>query len=252
MPDRDPTAIPTLETVAFCRRFLPPPPARVLEIGCGRGELAEVLQGVGYRVVAVDADPVSVEVARERGVDARRAHWPDFTDEPFAAVLFTRSLHHLHPLGAALEQARALIRPGGRVLVEDFAFQDASPATVLWLQGVLRLLRAADALLAPEEDDLAGRLLRGGDPYAAWEHDHLHEIHPVAAMESALAGLFAIEVAETAPYLYRYLVPLLPGDARGAAILRCVLDTERALSACGAIVPIGRRFVARMRAGTPV
>lgn len=41
-----------------------PPPASVLEIGCGHGALAHLLTRAGYRVTALDASPAAVEVAR--------------------------------------------------------------------------------------------------------------------------------------------------------------------------------------------
>ena len=47
-------------------------PRRVLEVGCGWGELAaHVAAETGAEIVAVDVSPRMVELARERGVDAR-------------------------------------------------------------------------------------------------------------------------------------------------------------------------------------
>ncbi len=40
----------------FVRSQLPPPPARVLEVGCGSGELALALSAEGWRVTAVDPE----------------------------------------------------------------------------------------------------------------------------------------------------------------------------------------------------
>ena len=67
--------------------------ARLLEVGCGDGELAAALQRAGHRVVAIDSDAESEVRARTRGVDARHA---DFGDRNVAlpgvdAVPFTRS-----------------------------------------------------------------------------------------------------------------------------------------------------------------
>ena len=46
-------------------------PKRVLEVGCGRGELAARLVGHGVDVVALDRSEEMVAIARGRGVDAR-------------------------------------------------------------------------------------------------------------------------------------------------------------------------------------
>ena len=44
----------TVEFLAFVRSSLPTPPARVLEIGAGRGEMARALIDAGYEVTAID------------------------------------------------------------------------------------------------------------------------------------------------------------------------------------------------------
>ena len=54
---------------------------RVLDLGCGDGELAIQLVARGCEVVAVDAAPGMVERARARGLDARIA---DGHELPFA------------------------------------------------------------------------------------------------------------------------------------------------------------------------
>lgn len=111
--------MPTLgvaETLKFVRRFVPRG-ARILEIGCGDGELAAALGAV-----AIDSSPDAVAVARSRGVDARLATWPCSIDGTFDAVLFTRSLHHISPLDEAIARI-----PAPLVLIEDFSFADASP-----------------------------------------------------------------------------------------------------------------------------
>ncbi|HKG91808.1 MAG TPA: class I SAM-dependent methyltransferase [Gemmatimonadaceae bacterium] len=238
---------PRDETESFCLRFLPPAPARVLEVGCGAGELAAALTGRGYSVVALDADPNEAAAARGRGVDAREARWPDaapLPDERFDAVLFTRSLHHIGPLDGAVAAARASLRPGGRVLVEDFAFAAAPPAAAEWLRGVLRLLDAAGALEAAP-GSFAARLLAASDAAAEWRHAADHDIHPAAAMEGSLAAQLTIEASERAPYLYRYVAPALAASTRGGELLARVLEAERAMAAAGALDLIGRRWVAR-------
>ena len=42
-----------------------PPPARVLEVGCGAAFLSIYLQHLGYKVTAIDEDPEVLELARE-------------------------------------------------------------------------------------------------------------------------------------------------------------------------------------------
>ena len=102
-----------------------PPPRRVYEVGSGQGGLAGALAAHGYDVVAT-------EVTRERG--GERAEWPGLswahTDgvhldrfaprAAFDAVVSNQVVEHLHPddLVAHFEGAHALLRPGGRYVLE--------------------------------------------------------------------------------------------------------------------------------------
>ncbi len=47
-----------------------PVPGRVIDIGCGRGEMLSLLEAAGQDALGVDLDPDMVEVCRSRGLDA--------------------------------------------------------------------------------------------------------------------------------------------------------------------------------------
>jgi SAM-dependent methyltransferase len=94
-------------------------PRRVLEVGCGPGELAaRIKDELGADVVAVDISPRMVELAHGRGIDARVG---DVQELPFAAGSFDCAvaawmLYHVpHPDRALAELARVL-EPGGRLV----------------------------------------------------------------------------------------------------------------------------------------
>ena len=134
-------------TYDFVRRFLPQRPQRILEVGCGTGELASRLLQDGCAVVAIDSDHDSVVAARQLGVDASVAAWPDFDDGNFDAILFTRSLHHIHPLDQALRRAVDSLADGGRIIVEDFAYESADEKTLRWFASAIRLIEAEGLLV---------------------------------------------------------------------------------------------------------
>lgn len=101
--------------------LLPPPPARVLDCGCGTGWLAYFLARRGYSVVGTDVSPDAIELAR-RNPMFEGGEAPEFLvadsealsfDSVFDAVIFFDSLHHAVDERAALRSAFRALRPGG-------------------------------------------------------------------------------------------------------------------------------------------
>jgi len=188
-----------------------------------------------------------VAQALARGVDARVVTWPNFASAAFDAALFTRSLHHIGPLDAAIRKARELVKPGGMLMVEDFAFEDADTATIAWLLDILRSPRAS-ALLVAAPDALASELLIASDPISAWRRSHDHDLHTQAAMCQAIERSFVPVAEARIPYLYRYLIPVLPETPEAADWVEAVLEEEASRGARGEIVLIGWRMVATVGA----
>jgi SAM-dependent methyltransferase len=103
---------------------------RCLDIGCGGGDVSvELARRVGPRgaVTAIDFDGEALEIARREAVQAgldnlTYQHIDLFAlvlDEP-VDVVFTRFvLTHLRDSAAALQRMAGLLRPGGRIVVED-------------------------------------------------------------------------------------------------------------------------------------
>ena len=93
-------------------------PNRVLEVGCGEGELAERLTATVAEVVAVDQSPRMVELTRARGVDAHVADVQQlpFPDASFDAVLAAWMLYHVPDLDRGLSEVARVLRPGARLV----------------------------------------------------------------------------------------------------------------------------------------
>jgi SAM-dependent methyltransferase len=112
-------------TQELLQRFLPSPPARVLDVGGGPGAYASWLAERGYAVRLVDPVPLHVEQAAAAGKrygfsavlgDARHLDEPD---DAYEAVLLLGPLYHLTEHGdrvRALEEAKRVVRPGGIVV----------------------------------------------------------------------------------------------------------------------------------------
>ena len=103
------------------------PGARVLDIGCGPGQLAAELAQRGLRVTATDLDPAMVERAEIRlaavdpaadAVVADVAALP-FDDGAFDLVISTLSLHHWGDVPAGAREIARVLAPRGRALVFD-------------------------------------------------------------------------------------------------------------------------------------
>ena len=94
-------------------------PQRVLEVGCGWGDLAVRLgRELAVEVVAVDLSPRMVELACAQGVDARVADVQalPFDDGEFDCVTANWMLYHVPDLDSGLSELARVLRPGGRLV----------------------------------------------------------------------------------------------------------------------------------------
>ena len=104
---------------------------RVLDVGCGNGEFALMLAHDGHSVVGIDPFDECVVEARSRvnGEDASFvcASFEDFgTDEPFDAIVFVASVHHMD-MEKAIAKAKGLLAPKGVITIVGLA----SPSSAL-------------------------------------------------------------------------------------------------------------------------
>ncbi len=94
-------------------------PQRVLEVGCGWGDLAaRIAREIDAEVVAVDLSPRMVELTRAQGVDAVVADVQSlpFKNGEFDCVTANWMLYHVPDLDQALGELARVLRPGGRLV----------------------------------------------------------------------------------------------------------------------------------------
>ncbi len=119
------TEAPSLErirTQILLNRYLPAPPARILDVGGASGVYAEGLAVAGYEVLLIDPVPLHVELASALdGVQARLGDARDLAEPDVSAdaVLLLGPLYHLLERDDRLQafrEARRVLRPDGVVL----------------------------------------------------------------------------------------------------------------------------------------
>ena len=231
----------TRYTYNFIKRFLPSECRRILEVGCGTGELAARLSKDGYSVIAIDTDRDSVAAALRLNVNARVATWPNFNQGQFDAVLFTRSLHHIHPIDESLRHAADSLANGGRIIVEDFAYESADEKTLRWFRSAIRLLEATGSLVMSEE--FLGKVLSKTETLNTWRENHERELHKAVEIDAQLETMLGRVIRENAAYYFRYVANSITATERDA-VLQALAAQEENLAAYGSITPLGRRFVA--------
>jgi SAM-dependent methyltransferase len=236
-PDGGDPAASSCDDPAWLASLLPRPPARILDAGCGEGALSRRLAAAGSAVTSIDADPAAVAAARAAGVPAVRADLASYADEPFDAVVMLLSLHHMHPLETALDRAAALLRPGGRLILDEYAWDWADDATIRWYYDIAAVLAAAGVIEPPSGVDqllarwrtrhtVDGAMCNGGD-----------------AMIKAVSARLGDVTVRRVPYLARHLLA-----GRGSPkILGELCRIEREHLADGTLSATGFRLTATKR-----
>lgn len=93
---------------------------RILDLGCGDGQLTERLAATGAVVQGVDTSPQMLAAARVRGlaVEHASAEALPFVDSAFDAVFSNAALHWVRDQDAMLAEVHRILKPGGRFVAE--------------------------------------------------------------------------------------------------------------------------------------
>lgn len=102
-----------------------------VDVGCGTGNLLSALSEIFPTAIGIEPDAGTAAAAARRFTgDAVQIESRPFGSEPHRAydlITFVASLHHM-PLRTALQDARAALRPGGRVVIVGVARETSKDA----------------------------------------------------------------------------------------------------------------------------
>jgi trans-aconitate methyltransferase len=93
---------------------------RILDLGCGDGQLTQRIAATGASVAGVDASPEMADAARSRGIDAviAKAEALPHPDHAFDAVFSNAALHWVRGQDEMMAEVKRVLKPGGRFVAE--------------------------------------------------------------------------------------------------------------------------------------
>jgi SAM-dependent methyltransferase len=142
----------------------PRPGERVLDIGCGDGELTQKIAEAGATVVGADPAPDFVQAALARGIDARQldAQALPFERE-FDAAFTNAALHWIPDLDAALRGIHRALKRNGRFVGECGGHGNvAAVSTALQAVGLRHGVQLRMPWQYPSPADFSRRLVAAG------------------------------------------------------------------------------------------
>jgi SAM-dependent methyltransferase len=163
----------------FLLRHLPPHPANVLEIGCGKGHFSRLLAQRSQNVLALDLSPEMIRSARELSQSFTNIDYElvdvmtyDLPPAGFDCIASIATLHHL-PLREVILKMKAALKPGGVLLILDLF---AARGLIDAITNPLAMAVSVSMRLMHQR-----RLLPPREVRAAWAAHGAHDIYPTMA-----------------------------------------------------------------------
>jgi SAM-dependent methyltransferase len=195
-------------TWPFVAANLPPPPARVVEIGCGsHGGFVPTLHSSGYDAVGID--PHAPDEPGYLQLEFEHAVLPG----PMDAVVACTSLHHVTDPEAVAERIAGRLARDGMVIVVEWAWEDFDEPTARWCFERLG------------QDEASGWLRRRRDAWVAsggtWEASvcdwaQAERLHPGKRLLRTLDEAFDRHSLARGPYFFADLAGTSEADERAA------------------------------------
>jgi SAM-dependent methyltransferase len=184
------------------RPYLPAPPARVVEIGCGRlGGFVPELQRCGYRALGID--PAAPEGDGFWRLEVERAELPAQVD----AVVACTSLHHVAEPGEVLDKIAQRLARGGAVIVVEWDWERFDEATAQWC---FERLGASEGWLHHRRREWIASAQPWQRYLETWADEH--GIHTARALVADLDQRFRRQLCRRGPYFFADLADTTEAD----------------------------------------
>jgi 2-polyprenyl-3-methyl-5-hydroxy-6-metoxy-1,4-benzoquinol methylase len=95
-----------------------PSGTRLLDVGAATGTFLTAARTAFTQAIGIEPDPITSGQARTAGLAVRTGTLDDIAEGDFDAITMLHVIEHLDSPHAALQRVRALLRPGGAVLIE--------------------------------------------------------------------------------------------------------------------------------------
>ncbi len=154
-------------------------PRRVVDLGCGPGNLTALLAArwPAAAIEALDSSAEMVQAARARGIDARRADVDGWAPAPDTDVVISNAVLHWVPRHRdLLPQWLAALGPGAELAVQVPGNFGAPSHTLLGELATERGLRLRGAGAVAEPAEYAALLAAAGADVDVWETTYLHRL----------------------------------------------------------------------------
>lgn len=232
------------EIYRLVERLLPARKQRILDIGCGTGFLSLELARDGHKVLGMDIDMNLVKLAERTmktdpyqsklgSLDYQVSDFSTWDNQGkiFDVVIFIRSLHHIPKPGRALDKARHILSPRGRIVCLDFAFDRFDRQSARWLYHIRRAMEQAgwyktDKRLSEDAKKSVSQIMKESRDYPKKE-----KLNMFGQMYKPLKRLFAQQHFSWHPYIFWDIVMdmRVPSPDIEIAIARSAKAMEEAL-----------------------
>lgn len=186
---------------------------RILDVGCGRGQLGQALIELGYEVWGIESNAEALPAARDRLTQVIEADCTDsqavsaqLAGEQFDILIFSDVLEHLYDPRTIVESYLAYLKQGGQVAI-------SVPNAVAWSNRLLLCL----GLVVYSDTGIMDRT-------------HIRFFTFASACRLLAACNLTIERVDCTPHLIRALLPAIKclscSKKQGASNPRALIDSK--------------------------